>query len=152
VELHRGSKLKEARPTTTEKRKTTRQFRWQKSPVSMSSTQTASSAASGTETKATKSTLSPVGVFDTPLAKGISFGRIATLLGLLALRMDALITDPVTTLKTLLPVVAAIQVAYAVLCIPVAGTQLSKASKKARPGERKKADNSGPNPISVRFP
>jgi phosphatidylinositol glycan class F len=117
----------------------------------MSSAQTASSAVSGAEIKATKSTLSPIPVFDTPLAKGISFGRIATLLGLLALRMDALITDPVLTLKTSLPVVAAIQVAYAVLCIPVAGTQVSKASKKARPGDRKKADTSGPNPVSVCF-
>lgn len=117
----------------------------------MSSTQaaTVSTASASPDSKA-KIQLHPVPVLDTPLAKGVSLGRVATLLALLAIRMNALIADPVSTLQSALPVVAVIQVAYAAICIPVAGSPLAKGAKKARPGERKKPDASGANPISVR--
>ncbi|XP_044717176.1 GPI biosynthesis protein family pig-F domain-containing protein [Hirsutella rhossiliensis] len=91
----------------------------------------------------------PIPVLDTPLAKGLSFARPALLLGLLAARFDALVSDPVSTLWSALPVVAVIQAVYAVLCLPGAGSQLAKAARKPRPGERKKNDMTGPDPIST---
>ncbi|PNY25407.1 Glycosylphosphatidylinositol anchor biosynthesis protein 11 [Tolypocladium capitatum] len=117
-------------------------------PVTMSSTLAKGSSTQGAEPKA-KAAIHPVPVFDTPLAKGIAFARPAALLGLLALRFNALVAEPVSTLQSALPVVVAIQAVYAVLCLPVAGSQHAKATKKARPGEKKKSDATGPNPIST---
>lgn len=117
-------------------------------PVTMSSTLAKGSLTQVVESKV-KAALHPVPVFETSLAKGIAFARPAALLGLLALQFSALVAQPVSTLQSALPVVAAIQAVYAVLCLPVAGSQQGKATKKARPGEKKKSDATGPNPISV---
>lgn len=93
--------------------------------------------------------LHPVPLVDSPLAKGLSFGRIAVLLSLLAWRMDSLIADPVSMLRLSLPVVAAIQVVYAVVCVPPAGSA-QQLGKKARPGEKKKTEASV-NSITVSY-
>jgi hypothetical protein len=45
--------------------------------------------------------------------------------------------------------VAIVQVVYAIVCLPVAGSQLGKAPKKAKLGDKKKADTSGPNAVTV---
>jgi phosphatidylinositol glycan class F len=93
----------------------------------------------------TKTALPPVAVFDTPLAKAITVGRPVLLLAACYARLSALIKDPVSTLQTALPVVVLIQVLYAVLCLPAAGSQNAKPAKKARPGEKKKHEATGPN-------
>lgn len=94
---------------------------------------------------------SPVAIHDTPAANAVSFGRPALLGALLLLRFGALVRDPVSALQTALPVVAVIQAAYLVLCVPVAGSPAVKAAKKARPGEKKRSEAGTPNPIVVRF-
>lgn len=91
----------------------------------------------------------PVAIFDTPLAKGLAAGRPAALLGLLVLRLDSLVAEPVFALQTALPVVAVVQAAYAVLCLPVAGSQAAKPARKSRPGEKKRSEATGPIPVVV---
>jgi uncharacterized spore protein YtfJ len=78
-------------------------------------------------------------------------------------RFRALVADPVSMMTTTLPLTAALQVAYAVLCLPVAGSQggAGGARKtKARPGENvvKKrgggggaGEGAGPSAIVVCF-
>ncbi|KAJ4155262.1 hypothetical protein LMH87_000518 [Akanthomyces muscarius] len=92
--------------------------------------------------------LHPIPVYDSPLAKGVSLGRVAVLLSLLAWQMDNLVADPASALRRALPVVAAIQAVYAALCIPPAGSSLSKTGKKPRPGEKLKKNDGGANPIT----
>ena len=116
--------------------------------ATMSSTMTKGTTAAGGDSK-TLLASQPVPVIDSPLSKGAALARPALLLSLLALRFDALVADPVATLQSSLPAVALVQAAYAVLCLPVAGSQVAKTPKKPRPGEKKK-DASGPNKISVR--
>jgi phosphatidylinositol glycan class F len=107
--------------------------------------------ASAVDTK-TKAPVQPISILDTPAASAISLARPIVLVGLLALRFNALISDPVSTLQTALPVVAAIQVSYALLCLPALGSHHVKGARKTRPGERKKAaDTSGPNSVFVRW-
>ena len=114
----------------------------------MSTTLTKGSSTQAVEVSP-KVTISAVPIYDNPLSKGFSFGRVATLLGLLVWRFDTLVAEPVLTLQIALPVVATLQFLYAVLCIPVPGAQQAKAAKKPRPGEKKKADIAGPNSIVV---
>ncbi|KHN96604.1 phosphoethanolamine transferase PIGF [Metarhizium album ARSEF 1941] len=93
--------------------------------------------------------IAPVAVIDTPLSKSAALLRPSLILGLLALRFNALVADPVSTLQLALPATALIQVLYAIICLPVAGSQSAKASRKPRPGEKRKVDPNGPNTISV---
>lgn len=61
-----------------------------------------------------------------------------------------LVADPVPTMTASLPVVALLQVIYAFLCLPAAGSGSSK-NRKHKPGEKKKAgDGAGPSFIIVR--
>ncbi|KAJ6440283.1 phosphoethanolamine transferase PIGF [Purpureocillium lavendulum] len=116
-------------------------------PVTMSRTLAKGSSAPSPQKEAA---IGPVAVLDTPVARPFALARPAALLALLAVRFGALVEDPVPTLKSALPVVVAVQAVYAVLCLPVAGSQHSKAARKPRPGEKRKAgDGAGPNPISV---
>jgi len=91
------------------------------------------------------STLQPVAIVDTPASKAISIGRPAVLLSACLFRLPALIEDPVSTLRTALPIVAAVQIIYAIVCLPPAGSQQAKPARKARPGERRKQEATGPN-------
>jgi phosphatidylinositol glycan class F len=115
----------------------------------MSSASVKEGTAAGTETKP-KAALAPVPVIDSPLSKSVALSRPVLLLGLVALGFDALVAEPVTTLQLALPAVAFIQTAYAIICLPVAGSQTAKVIRKPRPGEKKKADSTGANTISVR--
>ncbi|KJZ73173.1 hypothetical protein HIM_07370 [Hirsutella minnesotensis 3608] len=114
---------------------------------SPSMTTVRSPSAQSPEARAKATMLSPVPVLDTPLAKTVSLARPAILLCLMITRFSALVSDPVATLWSALPVVAVVQAAYAVTCLAVAGSQTVKGAKKARPGERRKNDVSGPNTI-----
>lgn len=116
----------------------------------MSSTVAKGQSAPVPETK-TRYTLQPVAINDTPLSKAISIGRTPLLLSALFVRLPALIKDPVSTLQTALPFVVAIQIFYAVVCLPVAGSQQAKPTKKPRPGEKKKSETIGPNLVLVSY-
>ncbi|KAK5992315.1 Glycosylphosphatidylinositol anchor biosynthesis protein 11 [Cladobotryum mycophilum] len=113
----------------------------------MSTTLTKGSSTQVAESTAPKATVAAVPTYDNLFSKGISFGRVATLLGLLVWRFDDLVAEPVSTLQTALPAVAILQFVYAVSCIPVSGAQQAKVAKKPRPGEKKKVDIAGPNSI-----
>ena len=115
----------------------------------MSSALARGSSAQATDSKP-KIARSAVPTFDNALSKGVSFGRVAVLLGLLAARFQDLVAEPALTLQSALPVVAVIQVAYVVLCLPAAGSQQAKAAKKARPGEKKKPEAAGTSSVVVR--
>jgi phosphatidylinositol glycan class F len=106
-------------------------------------------SAQGVEAKA-KPTIAPVPIVDNTVSKSLALLRPGFLLSLLALNFDALVANPVSTLQLALPAVALIQAAYAVICLPVAGSQTAKVVKKSRPGEKKKIDGIGSNTVSVR--
>ncbi|KAG6192484.1 hypothetical protein E4U48_005546 [Claviceps purpurea] len=83
----------------------------------------------------TKSTMTPVPLLDTPLSKSFALLRPILLLALLVTRFSDLVRDPVSALQYALPLVAALQTAYVLICLPVAGFQTCK---KVRPGENRK--------------
>lgn len=116
--------------------------------VTMSSTLVTGSSSQLTDTKFSD-VIPSVAVIDTPLSKSIALLRPGLILGLLALRFNSLVADPVPTLQLALPAVALVQTVYAIICLPVAGSQSAKVVRKPRPGEKKKADINGPNTISV---
>ncbi|KAI6784206.1 Glycosylphosphatidylinositol anchor biosynthesis protein-like protein [Emericellopsis cladophorae] len=86
----------------------------------MSTAATKGRSASPGEAKA-KTTLHPVAIADTPAAQAVSIGRPALLLGALYVRLPALINDPVAALNSALPFVVLVQIAYAAICLPIAG-------------------------------
>jgi GPI ethanolamine phosphate transferase 2/3 subunit F len=102
--------------------------------------------------KGPSSPLHPIALHDDATAKLLANARPAALGALLLLGFGPLVADPETALQYSLPLVAAVQVAYAVICLPVAGAQHTKSGKKSRPGEKKKTDASGPNPVVVSRP
>ncbi|ATY66142.1 GPI-anchor biosynthesis [Cordyceps militaris] len=118
--------------------------------MSSAKTTTMPAAADADADTRPKILLHPVPIYDSPLAKGVSVGRVAVLLGLLAWGMDSLVADPASALQRALPVVAAVQAVYATLCIPPAGSA-SRAGKKPRPGEKTKKNDGSTSVISVRF-
>ncbi|KAK4122415.1 mitochondrial carrier [Parathielavia appendiculata] len=101
--------------------------------------------------------LYPVQIKQTPLAQAARYALPALLAGIFAVRFRALVADPVSTMSTTLPLTAALQVAYAVLCLPVAGSQGGGGAKgarkhKARPGEggpgsKKRPEGTGPSAV-----
>lgn len=105
----------------------------------------------GTDVVAVPAAPSPVLVHSTPVAQAGRHLQPVLLLGLFGSQFGALVEDPVRTLQNILPIVAAIQIAYVSVCLPVAGSQGVKVSKKSRPGEKKKQDSMGPNPFLALF-
>ena len=87
----------------------------------------------------------PIHTASSPTAQAIRHAQPALLSALFLVRFDALVADPVSAMLTTLPVVTAIQGAYAVACLPPAGSQ---GVRKPRPGEKKKTENE-PNAIVV---
>jgi hypothetical protein len=111
-------------------------------PVTMSSTIVKGAVAQAQSTSPSSSpaayALHPVQIKQTPLAQAARHALPALLAGFFAVRFRALVADPVSIMTTTLPLTAALQVAYAVLCLPVAGSQGGGAGarkQKARPGE-----------------
>ncbi|ORY63033.1 GPI biosynthesis protein family Pig-F [Pseudomassariella vexata] len=82
----------------------------------------------------------------TPLAQGVRHVHPILLLSFFLVRFNALVSDPVSTMWTSLPVVVAIQSTYAIVCLPAAGSQTAKPAKKLRPGEKKSASSDGTVP------
>ncbi|KAL2190907.1 hypothetical protein L209DRAFT_675364 [Thermothelomyces heterothallicus CBS 203.75] len=104
---------------------------------------------------APRTTLRPVQIRQTPLAQTARHALPALLAGLFALRFRALVADPVSTMATTtLPLTAALQVAYAVWCLPAPGGPAAKAGRKPRPGEsslrkRGAAESSGSSALTT---
>ena len=73
-------------------------------------------------TRANRPDNAPVALLSSVSAQAFAHIQPAVLLSLYALRFCDLVTDPAATLATSLPVVAALQVAYVVLCLPPAGS------------------------------
>ncbi|EGY13616.1 hypothetical protein VD0002_g6568 [Verticillium dahliae] len=115
-------------------------------PVTMASTPTKPTTAT-----AAAAALQPVPIQQTPAGQAGRYVHPVVLLALFGSQFNALVTDPVRVLVTTLPIVAAVQVAYVSLCLPAAGSQDAKPARKARPGEKKKQDGSGPNPVIALF-
>ncbi|KAK0735616.1 putative mitochondrial carrier protein [Apiosordaria backusii] len=114
------------------------------------SSQTATIEPSTSPTAETYNLL-PVSINQTPLAQTLRHAQPLLLSGVLALGFSSLVKDPVAAMSsTTLPLTAALQAAYAVICLPVAGRGSSAPTKKAkpRPGEKptkKKAGEGGNN-------
>lgn len=85
-----------------------------------------------------------------PLAQTVRHAHPAVLVASFYAGFGALVRDPVATMAVSLPAVMVLQVAYAVLCLPAAGSP-AKGIKKLRPGEKRKpgADAAGPSLLSV---
>ena len=85
-----------------------------------------------------------------PLAQAVRHVHPVVLVASLYAGFGALVRDPVAAMAVSLPAVVVLQVAYAVLCLPAAGSS-AKGTKKLRPGEKRKpgADAAGPSLLSV---
>jgi hypothetical protein len=121
-------------------------------PVTMSASMAKGSVSqAAAKEKDDSPALQPIQVRETPLAQAARHGFPALLAALFLYQFHTLVADPVSTMWTALPVVALLQCGYAVVCLPVAGSQSAKPAKKPRPGEKKKpADGAGPNAVVVR--
>ncbi|KAI1140469.1 GPI biosynthesis protein Pig-F [Hypoxylon sp. FL0543] len=89
----------------------------------------------------------PVRIITSAQAQVVRHLHPVLLLSLFLLAFKALVADPVSTMSSSIPIVVAIQSAYAITCLPAAGSQTAKPPKKLRPGEKKKAvsEITGPN-------
>lgn len=96
-----------------------------------------------------KDGLHPVHALPSPAAQLVRHVQPVLLSGLFVAQFSSLVADPVRTLTNSLPVVAVIQIVYAFVCLPAAGSQASKGIRKPRPGEKKKVESTGPNPFIV---
>lgn len=131
-------------------------------PVTMSSSSPAPSSSSSAIRPSTASSVSgkpleasqlqPVPLHSTAAAQAARHVVPVSVAGLFLAGFGHLVANPVTTMSTALPVVAVLQVVYAFLCLPMAGSAAGK-SKKPRPRDKKKAgDGTGPNFIIVTPP
>jgi len=113
------------------------------------------SAPTTTKTSAThspvkpKDALAPVAVGDTPRAQAVRHAVPAAVAAAFALHFGALVRDPVAAMSTLLAAVAALQILYALVCLPLAGSRDGRAARKPRPGEKRKDNGGGPNLVVV---
>ncbi|KAK4242560.1 glycosylphophatidylinositol anchor phosphoethanolamine transferase [Achaetomium macrosporum] len=111
----------------------------------------ATSSKAVTVTSPSSTPLHPVQTKQTPLAQTARHALPALLTCLFLVRFPALVADPVSTMTTTLPLTAALQVSYAVICLPAAGSHGAKPARKPRPGEKKRigAEGTGPNAIAT---
>ena len=100
-------------------------------PVTMSTTAQSPTAAAA----AVKPSL-PIELLPTNLARIFTTAHPAILLSIFYARFPSLVADPVHILLSSLLPLAVLQISYAVICLPCAGT--SKITKKPKPGEKKK--------------
>ncbi|KAK0728411.1 GPI biosynthesis protein family Pig-F-domain-containing protein [Lasiosphaeria miniovina] len=91
--------------------------------------------------------LLPVQLQQTPASQYTRHAVPALLAALFVARFQSLVADPVATMYSSLPVVAALQMAYALACLPIAGAAGSvgagAGARKPRPGDKKKIAGSG---------
>ena len=80
----------------------------------------------------------PVEPLPTDLARIFTNVHPVLLLSAYYLRFPALVADPTVTLLQSLPILAALQIAYATLCLPPTGSGTSsKPFRKSKPGSKK---------------
>lgn len=140
-------------------------------PITMSSTIAKGAAAQAqaapskagpaSSSPATTYSLRPVQIRQTLLAQAARHALPALLASLFAVRFRALVADPVPTMTSTLPLTAALQVGYAVFCLPIPGSHAGGAKapsrkQKPRPGESLKKRTSagegmGLNAVVVRL-
>ncbi|KAK3898753.1 Translin [Staphylotrichum tortipilum] len=106
-------------------------------------TQEGQASAASTTKPAPPYALRPVQIRQTPLAQAARHALPALLAGVFIVRFRALVADPVSAMASTLPVTAALQVAYAVLCLPVAGGSAAARKQKPRPGDGGKKRGAG---------
>ena len=87
-------------------------------------------------------TITPVVPLSNPAATVFRHVHPVLLLSLLFLRFDALVKDPVAEMMAEVAIVAVLQVVYALLCLPAAGSDVA-VRKKLKPGEKRKKDDEG---------
>ncbi|KAK1543294.1 GPI biosynthesis protein family Pig-F [Colletotrichum paranaense] len=112
-------------------------------PVTMSAP--ASSKAASDAGKPKDNVLHPVQALASPAAQVVRHLQPVLISGLFLAQFSSLVTGPVRTLQNSLPIVVAIQVVYAFVSLPAAGSQSVRPSRKPRPGEKKKVESTGPN-------
>lgn len=127
-------------------------------PVTMASTVTKRGASSSSpassptnDGKETTYSLLPVQTNPTPLSQTLRHAHPLLLGAVLALRFPALVFDPVSAMSgSILPLTAALQVAYAVICLPIAGATGASQDKKVKtrslkPSAARKTPSEGGN-------
>ncbi|EYE91328.1 PIG-F family protein [Aspergillus ruber CBS 135680] len=96
------------------------------SSSSSNPTQSQSNASASAQAPPPKPPAPAVSILPGQLARVYSFAHPVLLLGLLAVRFKKFVEDPVSELFGDLPVLAGLQVLYAVVCLPPAGAPSSK--------------------------
>lgn len=120
-------------------------------PVTMTSASSSSKASSVSGKSVEPSPLQPVHLHSTAASQAARHVFPVAIAGLFLAGFSHLVADPVPTMWASLPVVALLQIVYAALCLPIAGSVSGK-NKKQRAGDKKKAgDASGPNVVIVRL-
>ncbi|KAK3328020.1 GPI biosynthesis protein family Pig-F-domain-containing protein [Cercophora scortea] len=99
-------------------------------------------AASKGKDASLSTTLQPVQVRQTAVAQTVRHVFPALVAAVFFFQFGHLVADPVKAMQRSLPVVAALQIGYALLCLPVAGSPAPKLARKVRPGEKKKPSES----------
>ncbi|KAK3946025.1 glycosylphophatidylinositol anchor phosphoethanolamine transferase [Diplogelasinospora grovesii] len=123
-------------------------------PVTMSSSLTktvkptqASEVKDGKDSSPVVVRLRPVELQQTPASQAARRAIPVLIAAVYLVRFSALVADPVAWMKTTLPQIAILQVAYVLLCLPTPGAaQKPAANRKLRPGEKKKPEAGGSNP------
>ncbi|KAI0376015.1 Translin [Hypomontagnella monticulosa] len=115
-------------------------------PVTMSSPAGKAKAGEVSKPKDSEPPTQAVRIMESPQAQVIRHIHPVLLASLFLARFKALVADPVSTLSSAIPVVMVIQAAYAIACLPAAGSQIAKPAKKIRPGEKKKSGSEGMGP------
>ncbi|KAH8671119.1 hypothetical protein BX600DRAFT_458363 [Xylariales sp. PMI_506] len=123
-------------------------------PVTMSSPAGKAEAPSSQKPADGDAPTKPIVILGSPQAQAARHIQPVVLISLFCLQFGTLVRDPVAAMWTAVPVVLGVQGAYAIVCLPPAGSQGVKAPKKPRPGEKKKqaADAGGPNIVLVSRP
>ncbi|KAJ6095136.1 hypothetical protein N7467_002649 [Penicillium canescens] len=113
----------------------------------MASDSSASGPSSTPTAPAEKPSALPVNILPSPVARIYSVVHPALLLTLCATRFEALVEDPTKELLSTLPWLALIQISYAVICLPPAGSTPSTESSASSPAEGKTSPRlpSGPS-------
>jgi phosphatidylinositol glycan class F len=113
----------------------------------MASDSPASGPPSTPTAPAEKPSALPINILPSPVARIYSVVHPALLLTLCATRFEALVEDPTKELLSTLPWLALIQISYAVICLPPAGSTPSTESSASSPAEGKTSPRlpSGPS-------
>ncbi|KAL2004542.1 hypothetical protein VTN00DRAFT_3427 [Thermoascus crustaceus] len=115
-------------------------------PSSSSSTSTSTSPSSGPPVVVTPG---PTDILPSRAAQTYAHIHPALLLSVYAAQFPSLVADPVNTLINELPLLAALQVAYFVTCLPPVGSTPSSAELSAAEGGEKKTGSGSGSPSST---